>query len=141
MSQITYIPEHRLWVLTGVESSYVLHLGADDLLRGLHWGPRLDGEQAVSLLDLPGPPHRGCEDPSDGVLDLAAAGGLRYGYAGLQVRFADGTRDLELSFTGAWTEEDDAQAELVLEFADRHYPLTVETRYRLRRGRDVVERE
>ena len=142
MSQITHVPEHRLWVLTGAESSYVLHLGPDDLLRGLHWGPRLTGEQAASLLDLPGPEYRAAAAPLDGTLDLAAAGELRYGYAGLQVRFADGTRDLELSFTGARIEEDaDAEhAELVLEFADRYYPLTVQTRYRLRRDCDVIER-
>jgi alpha-galactosidase len=142
MSQITHVPEHRLWLLTGAESSYALHLGPDDQLRGLHWGPRLTGEQAASLLDLPGPERRAAADPLDGMLDLAAAGGLRYGYAGLQVRFADGTRDLELSFTDARTEEEehDEHAELVLEFADNYYPLTVQTRFRLRRGSDVIER-
>ncbi len=140
MPQIAQVPEHHLWVLTGAASSYVLHLGPDGLPRCPHWGPRLEAGQARSLLDFPEPRARPFEDSGDGTLDLAVGGGMRYGHAGVQVRFADGTRDLELSFTGARTGEDDRAAELVLEFADRHYPLSIESRYTVHAGCDVIER-
>jgi alpha-galactosidase len=139
--QIVHVPEQQLWILSGPGSSYVLHLDREGLLHGLHWGPRLDAEQAVSLLDLPAPVRRGYQDAADGRLDLAAAGGARFGHAGIQVRFADGTRDLELELTGHRVDAGaDGSSELVLQFADRYYPLAVETRYLLRPDSDVVER-
>jgi alpha-galactosidase len=126
----------RLWVLSGESSSYVLRLDEEDRPRTLHWGVRLTLDQARSLLDRPEPASRGFEDSADGALDLAAAGAMWFGDAGLRVRFADGTRDLELVFAGSHRTED----ELVLEFADRHYPLTVRAHYRLPAGGDVIER-
>jgi alpha-galactosidase len=140
MPQPSPVVEHacpRLWVLSGSTSSLVLHLGDDDLLRGLHWGPRLSAEQAASLLDQPQPRRRSVEDPVDGTLALSATGGYRYTHAGLQVRFADGTRDLDLVFTGAGIEESDT---LMLGFADRSYPLAVACRFRVVPGTDVIER-
>ncbi|MFE2429111.1 alpha-galactosidase [Streptomyces sp. NPDC059373] len=132
---IAHDPDHRLWVLSGPASSYVLHLDEEDRLRGLHWGPVLTLEQATSLLERP-LPGRQFEDAADGALALDAAGALRYGHAALQVRFADGVRDLELRFTGQYRTDDT----LVLAFADRHYPLTVEAHFRVRPRSDVMER-
>ncbi|HEY3873603.1 MAG TPA: alpha-galactosidase [Actinocrinis sp.] len=136
MPHIARLHRERIWVLTGERSSRVLHLDSDDLLHGVYWGPRLDLDQAAALLELPEFAGPGLAERADGGLDLAAAGGLRYGHAGLQVVFADGTRDLELEFLGEEAEQDD----LVLHFADRHYPLAVEVRYRLYPGCDVIER-
>ena len=136
MPAIAHARDHRLWVLTAAESCYVLHLGDGDLLQGLHWGPALTLEQAITLLDYPPPRPRSCEDPRDGTLDLSAAGGARYAHAGLQVRFADGTRDLELRFTGHRVADD----ALVLTFEDAYYPLTVETHFRVRAGSPAIER-
>lgn len=132
---IAHDPDHRLWVLSGPTSSYVLHLDDEDRLKGLHWGPGLTPEQAASLLERP-LPVRQFEDPTDGILALDAAGGMRYGHAAVQVRFADGVRDLELN----WTGESHTDHELVLTFADRHYPLTVEAHFRVYADTDVMER-
>ena len=151
MPLIAHVPAHRIWVLTAARSSYVLHLGAEDLLRTLHWGRALTAAQAVSLRDHPAPRPRSCEDPRDGLLDLDPDGGLRFGHAGLQVRFADGTRDLELAFTGhrivgaggdagTGTDADAGEAELVLSFADAHYPLDVHAHYRVRSDSPAIER-
>jgi alpha-galactosidase len=138
MPSIAYAREHRLWVLTAAQSCCVLHVGAgDDLVRGLHWGRALSLEQAVTLLDYPPPRPRSCEDPDEGTLDLAAAGGARYGHAGLQVRFADGTRDLELRFTGHRVI---GERELVLTFEDKYFPLAVESRYRVHADCPAIER-
>jgi len=140
MAPITHVPEHRIWVLTAAEAGYVLHLGSDDLPRTLHWGRAMTAPQAVSLLEHPPPRARSCEDASDGLLDLNPQGGLRYGYPSLQVRFADGTRDLALAFTGAHVEVDASSAELVLGFADEHYPLSVNAHYRVRPDTPAIER-
>ncbi|MFC7383015.1 alpha-galactosidase [Sphaerisporangium rhizosphaerae] len=127
--------ERRLWVLSGPSCSYVVRLDDADRPRVLHWGRRLTAEQAASLLP-PEPPYRPVEDSAEGTCDLAAAGGLSYGDAGLRVRFADGTRDLELVHTGHHRTD----RELVLAYADRHYPLAVECHYRLYDDSDVIER-
>jgi alpha-galactosidase len=132
---IVHEPELRLWVLSGPFSSYVVWLDEEDRPQVPHWGPRLTVEQAASLLGLPRPArHRQFEDTTEGLTDLAPASGLRYGAAGLSVQFPDGTRDLELEFVDATHDS----GELVLTFADRAYPLTVESHYRLRG--DVIER-
>ncbi|MET9084856.1 alpha-galactosidase [Streptomyces sp. NPDC004237] len=136
MPSIAHDPGHGLWILSGPGSSYVLHLDDAHRLRGLHWGPRLTLDQAASLLNYPAPGRRSFEDPADGTLDLDTAGAMRYAHAGIQVRFQDGVRDLEPRLVDA-TQSDSA---LVLRFADRHYPLIIETHYHLREGTDVLER-
>jgi alpha-galactosidase len=127
----------RLWVLAGNRSGLVLYVGPDDLVRCLHWGARLGLDEAASLLDQPQPRRRSVEDPVDGTLALNPTGGYRYAHAGLQMRFADGTRDLDLAFTAARTE---GPGTLVLSFADRCYPLAVESWFRVVPGTDVIER-
>ncbi|MFJ8107916.1 alpha-galactosidase [Streptomyces sp. NPDC096132] len=141
MPSIAHDPAHRLWVLSGPGSSYVLHLDDDHRLRGLHWGPVLTLEQAASLLQRPAPGRRSFEDPADGTLDLDTAGAMRYAHAGVQVRFPDGVRDLEPRLLGyEQIDHPDGGSELVLRFADRRYPLTVDTHYRVRTTTDVIER-
>ncbi|MCT9080306.1 alpha-galactosidase [Streptomyces fulvoviolaceus] len=141
MPSIAHDPEHRLWVLSGPGSSYVLHLDDGHRLRGLHWGPVLTLEQAASLLERPEPGRRSFEDPADGTLDLDTAGAMRYAHAGVQVRFPDGVRDLEPRLIGhEQTEHPDGSTELVLRFADHHYPLTLDAHYRVHPTTDVIER-
>lgn len=142
MPLITHAPKHRLWVLTAGESCYVIHVGADGgLPRSLHWGRALTLEQAASLLGYPPPRPRACEDPNDGALDLSAAGAARYAHAGLAARFADGTRDLELLFRDfRITRHDDGSEQLALTFTDTHFPLAVESLYRVRTGTPAIER-
>ncbi|THV34663.1 alpha-galactosidase [Glycomyces buryatensis] len=126
----------RLWTIDTPNTSYVVALDEDDRLHGLHWGPRLHREQAVSLLDLPKPTGRPLTDGRDAVLDFNPASALRYGPTGLQVRFGDGTRDLELTFT----ESIETEQELTLVFADVHYPLEARVHYRVFPDSDVIER-
>lgn len=67
--------------------------------------------------------------------ELAPQTGARFGH-GLQVRFADGTRGVQWSFTGHTVRD----GELRLQLADRRYPLAAELGYRVRPGSDVIER-
>ncbi|WP_199037019.1 alpha-galactosidase [Glycomyces salinus] len=128
-------PEPRLWVVDTPNTSYVVALDADDRLHGLHWGPKLTYEQA-SELELPRTQRHGIFDAQGFPLDLNPASAIRYGQTGLQVRFGDGTRELELRFTAA--SESDRALELV--FVDSHYPLEVRVRYRSLDDGDVIER-
>ncbi|HEX2144283.1 MAG TPA: alpha-galactosidase, partial [Glycomyces sp.] len=126
----------RLWIIDTPATSYVVALDDDDRLHGLHWGPRLAREQALSLLELPEATGRSVTDGCDAVLDLTPASAFRYGANGLQVRFADGTRDLELAFAEAI----ETDRTLTLVFADVHYGLEVRTHYRAFADSDVIER-
>jgi alpha-galactosidase len=128
--------EPRLWTIDTPNTSYVVALDDDDRLHGLHWGPRLTREQAVSLLDLPKPTGRPLTDGRDAVLDFNPASALRFGPTGLQVRFGDGTRDLELAFTEAI----EAERDLTLVFADGHYPFEARVHYRAFADSDAIER-
>jgi alpha-galactosidase len=127
--------EPRLWTIDTPHTSYVVALDDHDRLHGLHWGPRLTAEQALALLDLPASPFRPVIGRETS-LDLSAASAFQYGHTGIQVRFGDGTRDLELEFR----EAAEADGALTLVFADRHYPLEVRTRYRSYPDTDVIER-
>ncbi|WP_026930810.1 alpha-galactosidase [Glycomyces tenuis] len=126
----------RLWVIDTPSTSYVVALDEHDRLRGLHWGPRLTREQAASLPELPEAVGRSVTDGCDAVLDLTPASAFRYGANGVQVRFADGARELELAFTEAV----EAERELTLVFTDAHYGLELRTRYRAFADSDVIER-
>ncbi|WP_100445552.1 alpha-galactosidase [Glycomyces xiaoerkulensis] len=128
--------ESRLWALNTPNTTYVVALDPHDGLRGIHWGRSLTAAQADSLRELPGAVRRSVSDGRDAVLDLAPASAFRYGVNGLQVRFADGTRDLELAFT----EVVRTDRELTLVFTDGHYGLEVRTTYRTRADTDVIER-
>lgn len=133
MPHIVHDPAHRLWVLSGPASAYVLHLDEEDRLLGLHWGPGLTVEQAATLVTRLQPWYRPFEHHADGTLDLDPG-------AGLQIRFADGVRDLELRWSGQSRSEDSDGALLIMEFTDRHYPLTVEAHFRVHADTDVMER-
>lgn len=128
--------DDRTWLIDTPNTTYVLALDDDDRLHGLHWGRRLTREQAADLPGLHAPRARPVFDGLDARLDLNPAAAFRYGQTGLQVRFADGTTELELRFTGAHRDGD----ELALGFEDRHYPLDVRTVYRTFPDTDVIER-
>ncbi|GAA3206186.1 alpha-galactosidase [Actinocorallia longicatena] len=136
MPLIAHDPRLRLWVLSGPTTTQVLHLDEQDLLRSLHWGRKLTLDQAASLIEPPGPYHPSFENPAEGHLELAAAGAHLRGQTGVQVLFADGTRDLELLYRDSHI--DDGVLKLI--FADRYYPLTATACYRVRPDTDVIER-
>jgi alpha-galactosidase len=70
----------------------------------------------------------------DATEEYAQDGGIRYGVPTLQVRFADGTRSLELDYAG----HEIIAETLVITLHDRYYPLDVRLHYRI--AGDVIER-
>ncbi|MFJ4576908.1 alpha-galactosidase [Streptomyces sp. NPDC088846] len=112
-----------------------MRVGADGSPRHLHWGESLDTDALGGLPAATSPAASSFEaDPTPD--ELAPQTGARFGPAGVQVRFADGTRGAQWSFTGHTVRD----GELRLHLADRRYPLAAELCYRVRPGSDVIER-
>ncbi|MFH8474890.1 alpha-galactosidase [Streptomyces sp. NPDC018000] len=131
----SFDPLLGLGVLRTPNSLYALHIGPDGSPRHLYWGVPLDTAVLAELPDAVSPAASSFE--ADAAADeLAPQTGARFGPAGLQVRFADGTRGAQWQFTGHTVDN----GELRLRLADRRYPLSAELCYRVRPGSDVIER-
>ncbi len=130
----------RTWILHTPNTTYALRL-ADGRLAHVYWGAALTDAEAASLpvRAESGTRQRGStsfEARFDGTEEYAWDGGVRYGVPSFQVRFADGARGLELDVVG----DDLTSDALVIRLRDRHYPLELTLRYRVRPDSDVLER-
>ena len=134
MAGISFLEDHRTWVLTGESSTYALRLNEDDVPTHVYWGPALSDGDLPEVIGKTLPWWDGFNDPNEGLDELAADGGTRYWTPALQVRFADGTRGLEWRYQNHTI----TGGHLELAFTDRHYPLRITLHYRLRA--DVLER-
>ncbi|MFE6737445.1 alpha-galactosidase [Streptomyces tubercidicus] len=134
-SPVSFDPARGLAVLRTPHSVYALRIGSDGSPRHLYWGAVLDTGDLAGLPAAASPAASSFE--ADAAPDeLAPQTGARFGPAGLQVSFADGTRGAQWHFTGHNIRE----GELRLSLADRRYPLTADLCYRVRPGSDVIER-
>ncbi|MFG2076161.1 alpha-galactosidase [Nonomuraea maritima] len=131
MTLVTYLAEHRLWLLRTPATSYALRLDADDRPRHVHWGPPLTAEQAATV---PGPVCRdGSSFQTEGYGELEGPG---FGAPSLLLRYTDGGAGVEWRHLG---HEIDG-GHLAVRFADRHHPLEITLHYRVREDTDVIER-
>ena len=140
MSTISFSPDSRTWLLSTPHASYGFQLDATDAPCHLHWGAPLTLGQVEELARIY-PSKRpdsfgGRRVPEE----LAVDGADRFGVAGLQVRFADGTRALEWAYAAHEILEDEHGASLTLHMRDRHYPLEIRLHYRVHHDSDVIER-
>ncbi|MFH8729142.1 alpha-galactosidase [Streptomyces termitum] len=132
---VSFDPGTGLAVLRTAHSLYALRLASDGSPRHLYWGPPLDPSELARMPDAPAAAASSFE--ADAAADeLAPQTGARFGPAGLQVRFADGTRGAQWRFAGHTVDG----GELRLCLDDRHRPLRAELCYRVRSGTDVIER-
>ncbi|MFF0431515.1 alpha-galactosidase [Streptomyces sp. NPDC004327] len=129
---ISFDTDLGLAVLRTRNSVYALRVGADGSPRHVHWGPELD----PAALRHPRSPADSSFEDEAAADELGIQTGPRFGPAGLQVRFADGTAGAQWRFLGHRVEG----TELRLRLADRRYPLTAELCYRVHPDTDVVER-
>ena len=134
MPHLQYEPSQRLWLLRTPATSYAVRLDEDDNVRHVHWGAALTTAQATALAARI--PPAGSSFDATGAEELAVEGGARFGPAGLQVRFADGTRGAEWRYAG----HDADEGHLRIHLDDRHYPLRVTLHYRVHDDSDVIER-
>lgn len=137
---IGFDPGTRTWILHTPNTTYAFRL-AGGRPAHVYWGAALTDAEVTSLpvRAESGARQRGStsfEAPYDGTEEYAWDGGVRYGVPSLQVRFADGTRGLDLDLVGDEVAGDTSMIRL----RDRHYPLEVTLRHRLRAGTDVIER-
>ncbi|MFJ2415343.1 alpha-galactosidase [Streptomyces brevispora] len=132
---VSFDPHLGLAVLRTPNSLYAIRIGPDGSPRHVYWGVPLDTAVLAQLPDAVSPAASSFE--ADATADeLAPQTGARFGPAGLQVRFADGTRGAQWRFTGHTVDD----GELRLHLTDRRYPLRAELCYRVRPGSDVIER-
>ncbi|MGO4458144.1 alpha-galactosidase [Streptomyces sp. M-16] len=131
----TFDPGPGVALLRTPNSLYALRVGLDGSPRHLYWGAPLDAAVLARLPEAASPAASSFE--ADAAADeLAPQTGARFGPAGLQVRFADGTSGAQWRFAGHTVDG----GELRLRLCDRHYPLRAELCYRVRPGSDVIER-
>jgi alpha-galactosidase len=135
MPRLLFEPRQRLWLLSTPSTSYAIRLDEDDNVRHVHWGAALTPAQAREIAERPSPPGSSF-DAVGGPEELAVQGGARFGPAGLQMRFADGTHGVEWHYAG----HDAEDGHLRIHLDDRHYPVRVTLHYRLHDDSDVIER-
>ncbi|GIM97492.1 alpha-galactosidase [Paractinoplanes toevensis] len=135
MPDLQFEPDQRLWLLRTPSTSYAVRLDENDNPRHVHWGAALTLAQARELAERT-PAAGSSFDTAGGPEELAVEGGARFGAAGLQLRFADGTRGVEWRYAG----HDTGEGHLRVHLDDRHYPLRVTLHYRLHDDSDVIER-
>ncbi|GIF23020.1 alpha-galactosidase [Actinoplanes tereljensis] len=135
MPDLHFEPDQRLWLLCTPSTSYAIRLDENDDVRHVHWGAPLTPAQAREL-GARTPPAGSSFDTAGGAEEIAVEGGARFGAAGLQVRFADGTRGVEWHYAG----HDIDGGHLSIHLDDRHYPLRVTLHYRVHDDGDVIER-
>ncbi len=136
MPPIEYDASSRTWLLSTPDSGYAMRLGDDGTLRHLYWGAPLTLEQAAAVPDPRPVTMVQFEGREYDVEELPVEGGARFGAVALRVRFADGTRGLELAYAGHTIDG----GTLLIRFADRHYPVEVGLHYRVHPDTDVIER-
>jgi alpha-galactosidase len=124
------------WTLETRRTAYALGLNSAGLLVHRYWGPRLP-----EIHDYPPPADSigwaSFNGPGQ-VLpeEFPVYGGLRYVEPCLKATFADGVRDVVLTFREAQVEGET----LTLTLVDAHYPLSVRLIYRVHVEFDLIER-
>ena len=139
---VTYDAERGAWLLSTPRTAYLLREDPDGSPRHVAWGTAA----AVAAFDGAGSlasPGNGNSFDGQGTADeLGIETGARFGPAGLQVRFADGTRGAQWGPAGheISTGDENSDGHLVIRLRDRRYPLRAELHYRVRPDTDVIER-
>ncbi|MFI7704872.1 alpha-galactosidase [Nonomuraea sp. NPDC049480] len=131
MTLVTYLADHRLWLLRTPATSYALGLDPDDRPRHVHWGAPLTAEQVI---DVPALPHH--ENSSFQVRGYGELEGPGFGAPSLRPRYADGGAGVEWRYLDHEIEG----GHLAVRLADRHHPLEITLHYRVRDDTDVIER-
>lgn len=140
MSEITFSPGTRTWLLSTPNTSYALRLDATDAPCHVHWGEPLTMAQVEALPGMYRPARTNSFAGRRIPEEIAADGGDRYGVPGLQIRFADGTRGIEWAYVGHEITANESALSLDLRLRDRHYPLAITLHYRVFHDSDVIER-
>ena len=137
---VQFFEEEKCWVLSTYRTAYVFGLSSNGRLQHLYWGELLPYTtdypglgRPLSSVALKGGTLTGEEYP--------AWGGFLYTEPCLKVTFADGVRDLVLSYSGQRQETGlDGLPVLVISLKDHHYPLEVDLYYKVVPDCDLIER-
>ncbi|MFI0899128.1 alpha-galactosidase [Streptomyces sp. NPDC020983] len=132
----------RLWLLSGPDSSYALHLTERDELLHLHWGRRIALGDAEALAAEQPCGQRSFGPPSGPRAEFPAgcAAGAPPAALAVRSRHAGGAEWCFEEYEIAAEPDPAAGQELRLHFHDSRHHLDLTLHYRMRRGSDVVER-
>ena len=127
------------WILETAHTAYAFGLTPRGLLAHAYWGARLpfveDYPEPVE------PPPWASFSASDHLTpeEYPAYAGAKYVEPCLKATFADGVRDVVLTFVRAAV-VNAPQPELLITLRDAHYPLTIVLHYRVHEEHDLIER-
>ncbi|MFC0187045.1 alpha-galactosidase [Fictibacillus aquaticus] len=130
--------EEKRFILEGRTMAYVLEAGEKGHMTAVYWGKKLQNHDDYSKLSPDVIPHSSFESPR-GVMgyDYIPWGEMVYTEPSLKVRYEDGTRALNLEFSGYKTANDD---KLVITLSDNARNTEVELHYELYAEYDVIGR-
>lgn len=124
------------WILETDKTTYAFGLNDDHMLAHMYWGPRLP---YITDYPAPGFPEHWASFNGAGTVnreEYPPYAGTRFIEPCLKVTFADGVRDVVLTFDSAEHDEDTLQITL----KDAHYPLVVRLIYVIHPAYDLIER-
>ncbi len=126
------------WVLETRNTAYALGLNRAGLLTHRYWGARLP-----FLSDYPEPANPvfwAADGPGHFTPEeFPGYGGTKYTDPAIKVTFADGVRDVVLTYLDA-TIQESPSATLAIHLKDAHYPLHMMLHYRVHEEHDLIER-
>ena len=133
-----YVRENT-WILETANTAYAFGLTPRGMQAHAYWGARLPWvDDYPDVADSPG-----WASFTDGdhitPEEYPAYAGAKYVEPCLKATFADGVRDVVLTFAGADAVEA-PQPELRITLRDAHYPLDVVLHYRAHEAHDLIER-
>jgi alpha-galactosidase len=135
MSLVAFHADSHTWLLSTPNTGYALRL-SEGVVRHVYWGTSLTLAQAATVPLAVPLTKINFEGGVYDVEELPVDGGAQFGVPSLQVRFADGTRALELAFVDHAIDG----GLLSIRLRDRLYPLELVLHYRVHADSDVIER-
>ena len=124
------------WTLETRTSAYAFGVDADGRLIHTYWGARLNGPGDYPR-PQPVPEWSSFNRPVNLITEeYPGDSGPKYVEPALKVRFADGTRDLDLRYVSASSQD----GVLSVQLRDAVYPLCVTLHYRAHAEYDLIER-
>ena len=136
---IKYYEDEKIFMLQGKESTYALRINSRGNVTHIHWGRKIteisDLPKDIELLQRSSLTFHLSSMTS--IQEYKGFGGLTSTENAIKVTFADGTRDLRLTYKDHSIEGDT----LKISMTDEKYPIMVTLCYRLCEEFDVIERK
>ncbi len=132
-------PRDNYWILETAHTAYAFGLTPRGMVAHTYWGARLPFVDDYPAPVEPPPWASFCDSDHMTDEEYPAYAGAKYVEPCLKATFADGVRDVVLTFAGAEVVAGPLP-ELRVTLRDAHYPVEVLLHYRVHEAHDLVER-